>query len=149
MRFALDSNILLYCEGLNDERRSDISRDLIEATSGLPVIIPIQVLGEAFAVLVRKMKLTKQEAAFRLKPWRDDYTLQETSEAVFENALDIMEQHDFQVWDAIILAAASLAGADYLFSEDMQDGFAWNGTEIVNPFAPVPHPIVPALLNAP
>lgn len=38
-------------------------------------------------------------------------------------------------------------GADLLLSEDLQDGFAWRGVTIVNPFADVPHPLLTALLR--
>jgi predicted nucleic acid-binding protein len=97
--------------------------------------------------MMRKMKIAKDEAIARIAPWREDYTPQETNSAVFRGALDILATHNFQFRDAIVLAACSFAGADYLFSEDMQDGFTWRETVIVNPFAELPHPIIPALLQ--
>ena len=147
MRFALDSNIILYSEGINDPERSAMAQNLIEAMDGLPVIIPLQALGETLNVFTRKLALSKASAVERLQPWKDDYLTQETNVSIFQDALELVFKHEFQIWDGIILAAASYAGASFLFSEDMQDGFIWQGTRVVNPFAAVPDPIIPALLN--
>ena len=147
MRFALDSNIILYSEGANDARRSGMAQQLIAAMDGLPIIIPLQALGEAMNIFIKKMALSKTEAALRLQSWQDDYLTQETNRPIFMDAVELVSKHDFQIWDGVILAAASYAGATFLFSEDMQDGFTWQGTRIVNPFASLPDPIVPALLN--
>jgi predicted nucleic acid-binding protein len=146
MRFALDSNIILYSEGVNDPERSAMAQNLIEAMDGLPVIIPLQALGETLNVFTRKLSLSKTSAVERLQPWKDDYLTQETNVSIFQDALELVLKHEFQIWDGIILAAASYAGASFLFSEDMQDGFIWQGTRVVNPFASVPDPIIPALL---
>jgi predicted nucleic acid-binding protein len=147
MRFALDSNFILYCEGMHADVRSKIAQDLVVAMGGMPVIIPHQVLGETLNVMLRKMKLEKLVALAKLDEWRGDCILQDTNTTVLLESMAIMRVHNFQVWDAIILAAASISGADYLLSEDMQDGFRWQYTEVVNPFAKTPHPIIPALLN--
>ena len=42
MRFAIDSNIIVYAEGLNDVRRYEIARQLMLGLEGLPTIIPAQ-----------------------------------------------------------------------------------------------------------
>lgn len=147
MRFALDSNFILYCEGMHADWRNKIAQDLVVAMGGMQVIIPLQVLGETLNVMLRKMNLEKQTALSKIEEWREDCILQDTNAPVFEECIAIMRQHNFQIWDAIVLAAASVSGADYLLSEDMQDGFLWQHTEIVNPFAKTPHPIIPALLN--
>lgn len=147
MRFALDSNIILYSEGVNDPGRSSLAQNLIEAMDGLPVIIPLQALGEVLSIFTRKLALSKASAVLKLQSWQDDYQTQETNRPIFYDALELVSKHDFQLWDGVILAAASYAGATFLFSEDMQDGFVWQGTRIVNPFANLPDPIIPALLN--
>jgi predicted nucleic acid-binding protein len=147
MRFALDSNIILYCEGLNDDERALTASRLIQAMDGLPVIVPCQALAEVLAVMIKKLKLPKAEILQKLKPWSQNYTSQATTTAVLESAFELVEHHQFQVWDAIILSASSFAGAEYFFSEDMQDRFTWRDMQIVNPFAENPHPIVPTLLK--
>jgi predicted nucleic acid-binding protein len=147
LRFALDSNIILYAEGINDVQRGRIARQLLLAMEGLPIIVPVQALGEVMNVMVRKARIERKEAVERLKPWQADYALQATTPAILDSAFEIVADHAFNVWDAVILACASFAGAETLFSEDMQDGFTWKSTMIVNPFLPYPAPIVRALLN--
>lgn len=147
MRFALDSNIILYCEGLNDANRAMTASRLIEAMDGLPVIVPSQALAEVLAVMIRKLKLPRAEILQKLHPWSKNYTSQATTSIVLESAFELIEHHQFQVWDAIIVSASSLAGAEYVFSEDMQDGFSWRDIQIVNPFSANPHPIIPTLLK--
>jgi predicted nucleic acid-binding protein len=56
------------------------------------------------------------------------------SASAFRQATSLVEHHEFQVWDAVILAASAEAGAAVLLSEDMQHGFHWSGVTIVNPF---------------
>jgi predicted nucleic acid-binding protein len=147
MRFAIDTNIIIYVEGLNDVARRDKARQLMLGLQGLPTIVPVQVLAEALNVLIRKGKFTPKRAIAMLQPWHKDYTLQASTPEIFMDALQIVERHAFGIWDAVILAAASFSGARTLFSEDMQNGFSWKGTMIVNPFLPNPAPIVRALLS--
>jgi predicted nucleic acid-binding protein len=146
MRFAVDSNIILYAEGLNDAARQDLARRLVLGLQGLPIIVPVQVLGEALNVMIKKGKIERVKAIAMLEPWRSNYTVQATTPAILDDALELVAIHAFAIWDAIILAAASFAGAETLFSEDMQNGFIWKGTTITNPFLPYPAPIVRALL---
>jgi predicted nucleic acid-binding protein len=54
-------------------------------------------------------------------------------------ALNLASEHRLQIWDAVILSAASSAGCRLLLSEDLQDGFTWNGLTVVNPFSKTPH----------
>jgi predicted nucleic acid-binding protein len=147
MRFAIDSNVIIYAEGLNDARRFDIARQLMLGLKGLPTIIPAQALGEALNVMIRKGKIERALAIDMLQPWRAEYTVQATTPEVLEEAFDIVKLHAFSVWDAVILAAASFASSETLFSEDMQNGFVWKTTTIINPFLPYPAAIARTLLK--
>lgn len=51
---ALDTNILVYAEGVNGEGRQHAARRVIEQLHGDDLVIPAQVLGELFTVLTRK-----------------------------------------------------------------------------------------------
>ena len=53
--------------------------------------------------------------------------------------VDLATEHKLQFWDALILNVAADAGCSLLLSEDMQDGFAWRGVTVVNPFAAKMH----------
>lgn len=49
-------------------------------------------------------------------------------------ALELMELTGYSFWDSQIIASAEAAGAETLYSEDMQDGRAIAGLIIRNPF---------------
>lgn len=49
-------------------------------------------------------------------------------------ATELMELTDFSFWDSLILASAEAAGAEVLYSEDMQHGQQVAGLTILDPF---------------
>ena len=63
-----------------------------------------------------------------------------------EAALTLAADHNLQIFDAVILAAAAEAGCDLLVSEDLQDGFVWHGVTVTNPFGSHPDPRLRAFL---
>jgi predicted nucleic acid-binding protein len=146
MRVALDTHILVYAEGINDEARRDRAIALTDRLAQLTVFIPVQVLGELFRVLVRKGGRSTRQARERVLGWSDSFALIETSQAVLSAAIDLAEAHRFSIWDAIVVAAAAKAECRLLLSEDLQDGFTWNGLTIANPFSETPHPLLEAML---
>ena len=54
MRVALDTNILAYAEGIDDDRMQAIAMALVLKLPIGSAVLPIQTLGELFNVLVRK-----------------------------------------------------------------------------------------------
>ena len=145
MRIAFDTNILVYAEGLNGETKKQSTLDLIQALPQDLIVLPVQTLGELFNVLVKKAKLAPAEARLAILYWRDSYALAETTAKVMIAAADLAAQHQMSIWDSVILAAAADAGCRLLLSEDMQDGFTWNGVTIANPFASPLHPLLAAM----
>lgn len=146
MRVALDTNILAYAEGIDDDARRDQAIALTQRLAQLTVFIPVQVLGELFRVLVRKGGRNAKQARERVMGWGDSFALIETSQAVLQTAIDLAEAHRFSIWDAIVVAAAAKAECRLLLSEDLQDGFTWNGVTVANPFSETPHPLLDAML---
>jgi predicted nucleic acid-binding protein len=135
-RVALDTNILVYAQGLGDADRVATARSLIDRLPPGALVVPVQALGELFRVLVGKGGLAPVRAADAVNHWRGGASIQDTTNSVMEQAVDIACVHGFQIWDAIMLAAAESAGCRLLLSEDMHDGFAWRGVTVLNPFAP-------------
>ena len=135
MRVALDTNILAYAEGVNGAARRTIALNIIEKLRAESTFLPVQVLGELFHVLVRKAGRTPKRARSAILSWQDSFPQIETSSSVLISATDLACDHGLGIWDAIILAAASAAGCRLLISEDLQDGFTWNGVTVANPFA--------------
>jgi predicted nucleic acid-binding protein len=145
MRIALDSNVLIYAEGLNDEDRQDIANLVLDSIEPHNLVLPLQAAGETFLRMLRDAKYTRATAAARVAQWLETFEIQETTAEVFSGALDIVRRHGFGVWDSVILSAASVAGAGVLLSEDMHDGFRWRDTTIVNPFGDDPQVLVDRL----
>ncbi len=145
MKIALDTNILVYAEGVNGSGRSEQVWSILEALPSQTAVIPVQVLGELFNVLVRKAGKPPKAARLALMSWRDAFGVVETSPEVMMAASDLATDHQLSIWDAVILAAASQSGCRVLLSEDLQDGFTWGGTTVVNPFAEPPDELLLAL----
>lgn len=109
-------------------------------------MIPVQVLGELFNVLVGKAGRSRSDARGALLSWRDAFQLVETSSDTMMAAADLATDHHLGIWDSVILAAASEADCRLLLSEDLQNGFTWGGVTVVNPFAPMLNPLLDGLL---
>ena len=125
---------------MNTKRQQITS--IIAAVPASSFIVPVQVLGELFNVLTRKVRLGGHAAARVVRAWQDMFTVMPTTEAVLSRGMDVAVAHNLAIWDAIILAAAAEAGCRMLLSEDMHDGFTWGGVTIVNPFASQPHKLL-------
>lgn len=145
MRIALDTNVLAYAEGVNSARMRKSALELIECLPQGSVVLPVQVLGELFQVLVRKAGRSRADARAAILGWRNAFALIETSPAILLAAADLALQQ-FGIWDAVIVSAAAEADCQLLLSEDMQNGFVWRGVTIVNPFGKPRHPLLDALL---
>lgn len=110
-------------------------------------LIPVQALGELFAVLVRKARRSRADAATAVLSWGDAFPLIETSNDVLLSATDLARAHQLGLWDAVMLSAAAEARCRLLLSEDLQEGFTWNGVTVTNPFSPRRHPLLEALVS--
>ncbi len=147
MRIALDTNVLACAEGINGAKQREAALAVLRKLPQEFGVIPIQVLGELFNVLVRKARKTRREARDALLSWRDAFSVVETSPEVMLAAADLALDHQLGIWDAVILSASAQAGCRLLLSQDLQEGFTWAGVTVVDPFASQPHPLLHALLD--
>ncbi len=146
MRLGVDTNVLAYAEGVNGPAMKKIALELLAKLPKDSTFLPVQALGELFHLLVRKAGRSPERARAAVLNWQDVFPLVETSPAVMLAATDLSVHHHFQIWDAVVVSAAMAAGCRLFLSEDMQDGFTWNGITIVNPFAQPTHELLEALL---
>lgn len=149
MKAALDTNVLAYAEGVNGKKPRDMALDFLRRLHPAGTVVPVQVLGELFNVLVRKAGRSREDARTALLGWSDAFATIDTSAAIMQAAVDLATDHRLGIWDAVILSAASQAGCRLLLSEDLQEGFTCGGTTVVNPFAARRHVLLDALLNNP
>ncbi len=133
MKVALGANVLAYAEGINSADKRDAALELVRNLSQEAIVIPVQVLGELFNVLVRKAGKSRADAREALLSWHDSFPVAETTSEAMLAATDLATDHQLSIWDAVILAVASQAGCRLLLSEDLQDGFTWGGVTVVSP----------------
>ena len=138
VRAALDSNFMIYAEGLADDPRNSIAQDLLKKIAPDKVIVPLQSVVETTRWLINRAKQPLNLATKSAIHWATNYVAQPTDLNVMISAMQLLGQHGLQLFDCIIIAAAAEAGADILLSEDMQHGFTWRGVTIVNPFLTEP-----------
>jgi len=134
MRVALDTNVLAYAEGLGDDVRCQLARDLIAKLNPINSLVPVQVLGELSRVLTIKLKKSSADARELLLSWSDAVVVADTTWTAFQSAMDLTVDHQISMWDALIMSVAAENKCRLLISEDFQNGFTWRGVTVVNPF---------------
>jgi predicted nucleic acid-binding protein len=144
---AIDTNVLVCAEGINDAAKRDAALELLEALPPESTFLPVQTLGELFSVLVRTAGRSREAASAAILSWGDAFPLIESSGDVLLAATDLTQAHQLGMWDAVVLSAAADARCRLLLSEDLQDGFTWRGVTVTNPFTSDRHPLLAALVE--
>lgn len=146
MRVAIDTNILAYAEGVGDAERCRAAIGLIDKLPETAVVLPSQVLGELMVVLTRKAGRIREAARNAVLGWADTFDVVDSTWASFQSAFDLSVDHEFRMWDALVLAVAAENRCRVVLSEDLQHGFTWRGVTIVNPFLPEESPLLASIL---
>ena len=132
-RSFFDTTILIYA--LSSEQPRAAMAEKLLADGGW---ISVQVLNEFAAVARRKLDMSWEETREAFLAIR---ALCETptplSIETHQAALEIAARYGYQIYDALILAAALESHCDILYTEDMQNGQSIGPLIIRNPFLPV------------
>jgi predicted nucleic acid-binding protein len=118
----LDTNVLLYLLSADAAKA-----DRAEAALSEGGVVSVQVLNEFASVASRKLGMTIAETREALAVVRTLCKIVPLTEATHDKGLEIAERYGLAVYDAMIVAAALLAGCDTLYSEDLQDGQRLDG----------------------
>ncbi|HWO31356.1 MAG TPA: PIN domain-containing protein [Candidatus Acidoferrum sp.] len=127
-----DTNVLIYAVA-QDDPRSTQAEELL-ASGGL---LSVQILNEFVSVARRKILMSWSDVTEALDAFRVlcPSPLLITME-MHSSALKIAEQHGYNIYDALVVAAALEAGCATLYSDDLHDGQTIDGQlSIRNPFA--------------
>ena len=126
-----DTNILIYAVAQSDPRGPRA-----EALLGAGGVVGVQVLNEFASVARRKMRMSWKDVTEALDaiqilcPLPVPITI-----STHQTALKIAENHGFEIYDALIVAAALGTKCTTLYTEDLQDGQVIDGRlTIRNPF---------------
>jgi predicted nucleic acid-binding protein len=126
----IDTNVLLYL--LSSDARKAARAEALLSEGGH---ISVQVLNEIANVARRKMALSWGETRDLLDIVRGLLTVHPITEETHARGLALAERYGVSVCDAMILAAARIAGCRTVWSEDMQDGMVvGEGLRVDNPF---------------
>jgi len=126
----IDTNILLYLLSADADKAD--RAELIVRKGGL---ISVQVLNEMTNVARRKLAMPWREINEVLGLIRSVCPVESLTIETHDRGRRVAERYRLSVYDAMIVAAALLAGCETLHSEDMQDGLLIdNQLRIRNPF---------------
>ena len=131
----VDTNVLIYAieTGGPDAAKSKRAQVLLR---GDDLCISTQVLGEFYRAATnsrRKKPLGHDEAVAWVQLWKR-YEVAAITPSHVDLALEIRQRYQISYYDALILAAANLAGCSTLYSEDLQHGQDYSGVTVENPF---------------
>jgi predicted nucleic acid-binding protein len=134
--YFIDTNIWLYAfiQG-QDAEKNKIARTVIKDCE---IVISTQIINEMCVNLIKKTAFSEIEIQNLIASLHRKYCAFELSQDILLKASQIRDIHSFSFWDSIVAASALYCDANYLISEDMQNGFLLEDRlKIVNPFAPI------------
>lgn len=135
-RFFVDTNLLVYSyDSTADKKWEDSSEILSLLWTHRNGVLSTQVLQELFVSLTQKVKSPiSPEAAREIVSDLLHWPLIVNDGKSIIRAVDLQIKYRFSFWDSLILQAAVGGKAEFLLSEDFQDGQVVESITIVNPF---------------
>ncbi|HTF54842.1 MAG TPA: PIN domain-containing protein [Pseudonocardia sp.] len=141
MTVFVDTNVLVYAHDPTERRKSAAADALlVQLWENGAGALSTQVLQEFYNVATGKLR--PQLSPSRARSIVGDYAewaVVETTPQLIVSASMLHECHGISFWDALIVEAALLAGADTLLTEDLQDGRRFGDLTVRNPFLDTRH----------
>jgi predicted nucleic acid-binding protein len=134
-RYFVDTNILMYAHDTSAGEKHQRAKGLLEKLwrdrSG---VVSTQVLQELAVNLRRKAGRPLDAKATReiVSDYLTWQVVVNGGESILE-ALDLESRYQISFWDAMVIQAAQLSGADVLYSEDLSDGQKYGSVQVINP----------------
>ena len=125
-----DTSVLLYLLS-GDTAKADRVETLL-STRG---VVSVQVLNEFAVVALRKLRMPLNEIREILDIIRVVCAVEPITVETHDRGLAVLERYRFSFYDSILVAAALIAGAKIIYSEDLQHGQVIdNQLRVTNPF---------------
>jgi predicted nucleic acid-binding protein len=125
-----DTNVVLYLLS-GEAKKADCAEELLAAGGR----ISVQVLNEFAAVASRKLGMGWPEIGEILAEVRAVCPVESVAIETHERGLAVAARYGLNIYDAMIVASALLAGCKLLYSEDLQHGQVFERQLTVrNPF---------------
>ena len=131
VKATIDSNILIYAFGKQDNSKNKIAREIISECN----IISLQAINETVFVLKRKFNFSVKDLQEIIQFFKEKYTIKNTDIQTLETAMAVVDKYQYSFWDSMMLASALENGCSVIYSEDMQhDQTIERKLKIINPF---------------
>ena len=133
----VDTNVLVYAHDASEAEKQPIARALLERLwAERRGTLSTQVLQEFYNAATRKLAIpmTRSEAR-EIVGLYSAWPVVVIVPSLILTASRVEEEHQLSFWDALVIEAARVAGAQRLVTEEMQDGWVIEGVHIENPFA--------------
>lgn len=132
----VDTNVLIYAHDAAAGQRHSLAKELLMSLWDRGgAVISTQVLQEFCVNILRRTASPPSRET--LANWIADYLHWEVvvndGGAVID-ALSLQERYQLSIWDSMIVQAASAAGAQILYSEDLSHGQLYGQVRVHNPF---------------
>jgi predicted nucleic acid-binding protein len=133
----VDTNVLVYAFDKSNSPKKRAAQKLLNELMETDLLrVSTQVLQELFVTLTRKVSQPCSiEEAMAVLEDLTAWPLVIVDYAAIRSAAGLADQAKISFWDALIIVAASRAGAAVLYTEDLNDGQEILGVRICNPFA--------------
>ncbi len=130
-----DTNVLVYAFDEGEPEKRAVALGLIEEhLIGEDGTISVQVLREFYSAVRREPEpLSDEDAAAAVRRLAGFSPISEDTGMVLR-AVRRTGEMSISFWDALIVEAALKAGADRLFTENLQHGQVIEGMRVENPF---------------
>jgi predicted nucleic acid-binding protein len=129
-----DTNILVYADDASEPKKQARAIQLFaDHHRRGSAVYSLQVLQEYFAAATRKLGVDPELAQRKVQLLTRGHVVRLDADDVVR-AIELHRLTRISFWDALIVHAARLAGAEVLYSEDLQDGALPGGVRVVNPF---------------
>ena len=125
-----DTSVLLYLLSGDTAKAARVETLL----SGRGVV-SVQVLNEFAVVALRKLKMPLNDVREILDTIRTVCAVEPITVETHDRGLAVFERYKFSLYDSMLIAAALIAGAKIIYSEDLQHGQVIDSQlRITNPF---------------
>lgn len=129
-----DTSVLLYMYSSADPAKQTRARELYREYSGVGrMVLSTQVVQEFFVAALRKLMLSRRQVR-EITTALLDLDLVVIKPFHIRGAMDAEERYQIAFWDALIVTAAESAGAELLYTEDLNHGERYGEVLAQNPF---------------
>ncbi|MFH1351696.1 MAG: PIN domain-containing protein [Pseudomonadota bacterium] len=132
----IDSNIIVYAYDSHEPAKQTKAQALLtSAIKEESAMLSVQVLGEFFVVVTRRIKnpLSVDEAE-KIVNILATLPVSEIDLSLVRRAIETQKEYGISYWDSLIISTAKRAGCTKVLSEDLNEGQIYNNVLVENPF---------------